>query len=81
MLYNPFYMDKAELEKLKEAAEQRCQELFNQLQNVTTELERTRGDFRTYETLLANWTEEGEEKIEEAIKKDIEVIDGDEPKE
>lgn len=48
-------MDRATLEALKNEAEKRCTELFNQGQQINTELERSRGDFRTYESLLLNW--------------------------
>jgi len=48
-------MNKSELENLKVAAEQRCQQLFQQVNDTQVELERARGDFRTYESLLANW--------------------------
>jgi len=50
-------MDKAKLEELKGSAEQRCNELFKQVQDLTAELERTRGDYRTYDSLLSSWEE------------------------
>lgn len=61
-------MDKDTVLELKNAAEQRCGELFTQLQNVTTELERTRGDFRTYEGLLAKW---GDSKVSEVSEGEV----------
>lgn len=48
-------MDKAKLEELRGIAEQRCNELFKQSQDIFAELERTRGDYRTYDSLLLNW--------------------------
>ena len=56
-------MDKATLESLKNDAEKRCAELYNQGLQINTELERTRGDFRTIESLLANWQEKVEPEI------------------
>jgi hypothetical protein len=50
-------MDKAQLEQLKADSEQRCKELYAQVQEVSAELERTRGDFRTYDLMLTNWPE------------------------
>lgn len=50
-------MDKARLEELRAEAERRCTELFNQVTGLQTELERTRGDYRTYDSLLLNWKE------------------------
>lgn len=61
-------MDKAKLEQLKGIAEQRCTQLFGQIQELTTELERTRGDFRTYESLLFAM-EQDPEPIEPPKKK------------
>jgi hypothetical protein len=48
-------MDKAQLESLKATAEQDCNRLFQQINDLQVELERKRGDFRTYESLLLSW--------------------------
>lgn len=50
-------MDKAKLEELKGDAEKHCADLFAQINQLQTELERTRGDYRTYDSLLLNWVE------------------------
>ncbi len=45
-------MEAERLRQLKTEAEKRCEELFTQSQNVLIALERSRGDYRTYESLL-----------------------------
>lgn len=51
-------MDKARLQELRDQSEKRCAELFNQVTNLQTELERVRGEYRAYDALLSNWQED-----------------------
>lgn len=50
-------MDKARVIELRETAERRCADLYNQVTTLQTELERTRGEYRAYDALLSNWPE------------------------
>lgn len=50
-------MNEAELTELRDASEQRCNKLFNHMKETETELERCRGDFRTYNILIAKLQE------------------------
>lgn len=59
-------MDKTTLESLKNAAAQRCQQWYDKSVEANTELERSRGDFRTYESLLLNWQEPLVNQVAEA---------------
>lgn len=70
-------MDKTELIALKDVAEKRAKELFQQVNDIQVELERVRGDFRTYEGLLSNWKEKVETVASEVVDevKKIEVTD------
>jgi hypothetical protein len=48
-------MDKARVAEWRDTAEKRCSDLFSQIQTLQTELERTRGEYRAFDTLLSNW--------------------------
>lgn len=57
-------MDKETVTNLMDEAENRCRQLFDQLttlqnqaQQIEVELERTRGDFRTYKKIADEWTD------------------------
>lgn len=57
-------MDKETITQYKDQSEAKCRELFDQLQTlqsqatqIEVELERTRGDFRTFTKLLDEWQE------------------------
>jgi predicted nuclease with TOPRIM domain len=58
-------MEKEKLVELRDEAENKCRELYDQLETVRSqanqieiELERTRGDFRTYGKLLNEWVDD-----------------------
>jgi hypothetical protein len=61
-------MERNQLQELKDASENRCKQLFEQINELTIELERTRGDFRTYENLLLNWRGESTMSFPEQVK-------------
>ena len=68
-------MDRETLENLKNNAEKRCTDLYNQAIEINTELERSRGDYRTYDSLLSNWQDSPPDLTEGEVLVNGEVMD------